>query len=1236
VARAWSQAEFVDDKKELGSSLFERVSDVIGVNSVAFVVGSDGLWGRQDGQEVQEESVDVASPLLASSSVIRVGGAVATVLIDCGATHSILSEAWALQAELPLEATQSFMTTQYANEVARLEPLVRARKVELMFHGATGDVRVWGDFVVSKHLTAYDCVLGMPLLAGLSRKHALHIRFDSNELIMQQTADSPPITVVLRWQGERTVPIEFSSLNHMEVSVTAGEKVSARARLLEEELFTAYADRFDKVTAHEPSKFPFVHGIEFKDEQSVLNPSLVRYSVPLEDIDALKVMLDDWLARGIVTRSQSRFCSPAFLLNKKTVDPVTGRPEKRLVVDYRILNSQIKYDAGNLMPLRGEDMARVLSGYKIFSVMDIREGFYHVELARDSRAYTAFALPGGLGSFEWTRCPFGLSTSPTAFAQNLHAILADVKLKYPRQIQIFVDDIVVAAQTLEENYVIVKEIWDCFRVADVKLNKKKVHLFRSQVEFLGYVIQHDKISMSARAQEVDSFPTPQTKKQLRSFLEFASFFRTFLHRLAHEAAPLYALLGDSVRFEWRQVHQQAFERIKTALLNLPNLYPPSGNRDAVLLLYTDASAVGVSGCLCEVVEGSVRPLGFFSQALKANQCSLSVEDRELYAVVRSLEHFANVIAGQAVRVLCDCKPLVEALVRHKLESEKAKRFVSRLLQHRVVIQHHEGISNRADYLSRVFKPSVGDVAWEPVQVAVDARQVTVGLGLDTAQWVKAYQEDQLTKEIIGVLGDPRTEDHMWRKKYEIEDGLLFLRARGAQDRRLFVPDAQDLRQQVLSTSHDSLVAGHGGFLKTMARIRPTWYWPQMKQTVFNYVASCVVCARAKSLAQTKGPGHSLPVPTAPFEEISIDLVTGLPPAKSMLNGKVVTVDAVLTVVDRLTGYTVFVAVPKSCTGLDVANALIQHVFSVHCVTLPVRITSDRDPRWTSAAWRELASALGIHMALSTAHHPESNGACEARNKALGSYLRAMVKGKGDAWPTLLATGAMAINCSKSAAIGSSPAQARFGLVPEFPFRMNGRGSDAKLPDPLEHLREMQVHAWQCAQDAVSDARDREVRGHRSHVPRQLQAGDEVVVSTEVLLPNAKHARSKKLSGRFVGPYKVVRKVHSGAYEVDLPKESRAHRTISVAHLKRVLTTDEFPTRPAAGADEQEALMDYIVEKVLKHRTSKKKGLELRIRWLGYNSDYDSWEPLANFTDADGAVVNTVVIAYFAENGIVWT
>jgi hypothetical protein len=137
-------------------------------------------------------------------------------------------------------------------------------------------------------------------------------------------------------------------------------------------------------------------------------------------------------------------------------------------------------------------------------------------------------------------------------------------------------------------------------------------------------------------------------------------------------------------------------------------------------------------------------------------------------------------------------------------------------------------------------------------------------------------------------------------------------------------------------------------------------WPKLKQSVHRFVAECTVCQQAKP-EHVKSPGllQPLPVPTEPWEMISLDFVEGLPKSHNC--------DVILVIIDRFTKYGHFLPMSHPFIALQVAQLFINSVYRLH--GLPKIIVSDRDKIFTSTLWKELFRLSDTSLHMSSSYHP---------------------------------------------------------------------------------------------------------------------------------------------------------------------------------------------------------------------------------------------------------------------------
>ena len=224
----------------------------------------------------------------------------------------------------------------------------------------------------------------------------------------------------------------------------------------------------------------------------------------------------------------------------------------------------------------------------------------------------------------------------------------------------------------------------------------------------------------------------------------------------------------------------------------------------------------------------------------------------------------------------------------------------------------DALSRREDHAARVADDNKGATVISPSQVC----------SLPIINDIK--------KKIFDALVT-RTETEVYRlckEKGICEEHVSFLYNSSG---RMYVPDDDSLRMHIISSHHDSPVAGHPGYQKTQELIERQYYWPGMASDVHTYVARCDCCAHFKG-SNTKPTSSVVPLQpsTMPWVDVSMDFITDLP----LSNG----FDSILTVVDRFSKETEFILCNKTTTALDTAKLYLFHVWKDH--GLPHTIVSD--------------------------------------------------------------------------------------------------------------------------------------------------------------------------------------------------------------------------------------------------------------------------------------------------------
>lgn len=383
------------------------------------------------------------------------------------------------------------------------------------------------------------------------------------------------------------------------------------------------------------------------------------------------------------------------------------------------------------------------------------------------------------------------------------------------------------------------------------------------------------------------------------------------------------------------------------------------------------------------------------------------------------------------------------------------------------------------------------------------------------------------------LAKRHLEENNEAQHYKFSKGLLYYKD------RLFISAHQDLRQALLKEYHDTPASGHSGTQPTIARIAASFYWPGLHSDVKNYVKHCTVCQHNKYQTQKKlGLLQPLAIPSKVWDELTMDFITHLP---SSFGHTVIWV-----ICDRLTKFVHFIALPPKFTAEDLATRFSVEICRLHGI--PSSIVSDRDPLFLSTFWKELFRVQGTTMKYSTAYHPETDGQTEVVNRTLEAYLRCFVSDHPRRWYKFLHLAEFWHNTTVHSAIQMSPFKALYGRNP--PSLSDYIPGSASVPSLDLSLQNRQEILQLLKNNLTKSRKQMEEQAIKKRRDFTFSVGDLVLLKLQPYRQQTVVRRSsQKLSKRYFGPFKVLRKIGQVAYELDLPSSSRIHPVVHVSLLR---------------------------------------------------------------------------------------
>lgn len=633
---------------------------------------------------------------------------------------------------------------------------------------------------------------------------------------------------------------------------------------------------------------------------------------------------------------------------------------------------------------------------------------------------------------------------------------------------------------------------------------------------------------------------PRSVSELRSCLGTFGFWRQYIPRYAHITAPLTALTRKNVSWCWGEEQQTAFDALKLAMSQTVALKHPDTSK--AFIVVTDASDFAVGASLEQLDDqGRQRPCQYWSHSMNAAERNYPTHERELLAIVLALRTWRHLLLGSEFTIQCntDHRPLQHFLRQSNL-SPRQVRWQTFLSEYNLEIAYVPGATNNfADGLSR--RP--------------DLRLMAVAAMAPYDGWLQriqaAYKNDQPTQALIKRARN-NTSVRTKSDHYTLLHGILYWSAQGTM--RVYVPDYQRLRARLIVEFHDLPIAGHFGWRKSHAALAQHYYWPRMAEDVHRYVLQCPTCQRVKPTRQPKPPLQPLEVPSRPFEQITLDWLSGFPANEQ---GH----DSVLNIVDKFSKWAIIIPCDKHMNTKELSNVLYERVFA--WIGLPSSIVGDRDTRLTAAQMRGLAKALGLKLKLSVAYHPQTDGQTEQFHSTLLQVLRAFVNKYHTDWAQHIPAVLYAYHNTIHSSTGYTPHRLLFGWCPRdlrAPLSSVLDDVDADVEQWLQDRK----HELQQAQLSLEAAREAMLRAHRTiGTPHVYRSGDFVKVSTRVLPMRSTSTQVPKLQPKYIGPFTVL-SARDKVVELQLP------RSYELVHNK----FNVEDVRPWLHSEDRELDVDY--------------------------------------------------------------
>lgn len=784
--------------------------------------------------------------------------------------------------------------------------------------------------------------------------------------------------------------------------------------------------------------------------------------------------LDELLEKNVIRPSESEYASPIVLTKKKN-------GEMRMCVDYRKLNALMARDNYPLPVI--EDQLDVLEGKVYFTSLDLKDGFYHINVAAESIKFTAFTTPFGL--FEFLKCPFGVKPAPANFTRYVNKVLD--KFIRSGEVVVFIDDFVIATVTLERHLEVLQEIFEVCVKNKLQLRIDKCKFLFKEIEYLGYKISKEGIRPTNRGIEaVLNFPIATNVKEIRSFIGLCSFFRRFIENFAIIAKPLYDLLRKDAKFRFGEKELEAFETLRIKLTEAPilSLY----NHKHETELHCDASSIGFGAVLMQRKSDSrFHPVFYFSKRTTEVESKYHSFELETLAIVYALRRFRIYLYGIEFKIVTDCNSLTQALKKKDI-NPRIQRWALEFQEYDYTLEHREGSKmSHVDGLSR----SNGILVIED-----NSFEFSLALCQGRDAKIKALFKELEQKE---------------HKIFELRNGLIY-KKRG-ENLLFYVP--RDMEPNILYKYHDEM--GHIGIDKVCEIVQRHYWFPNLKKKVTTHVRNCLKCiAFSPTSGKVERKLHGESKEGTPFEVMHIDH-TG------PIDNRVVAKKYIFVTIDAFTKFVKLYAT-KTTNSREVIECL-KHYFTHY--SKPKKIVSDRGSAFTSAEFLEFVTEYGVqHVKIATAS-PQANGQVERVNRVLKAMLSKLTDNDlGKKWYKVLNDAEYSINNTISRATAETPSRLLFGVD------QRGEVTD----EVREFLKENINTQKRDFTEMREKARGQIVKSqeyNKTQYDRKHKDMHNYKVDDWVMIRNFESTAGvpHKLIPRFRGPYQIIKTLRNDRYVV---------------------------------------------------------------------------------------------------------
>jgi len=569
--------------------------------------------------------------------------------------------------------------------------------------------------------------------------------------------------------------------------------------------------------------------------------------------------------------------------------------------------------------------------------------------------------------YKYTVMLFELKNALTTFQR----LINDMLREYLNDFAItYLNDILIYSDDLKMHRSHVHKVLKKLNKRTLYVKKSKSKFKAKKIKFLNYIIQSEQIKKnSKKTNTVSNWPPPKWVKKVQAFLELMNYYWKFVSNYAKIAEPLTQLTCKNKKWHWDKKQKNVFHTLKKSLNRTAHLRILNSTCEKILK--TNASDFTVSACLYQIKNEQQRLIVYQSRKLSESEKRYEVHDKELLAIVKALQEWRPYLTDteKSIQIYTDHKNLRNFATTKQLNQQQVC-WAKQLADYEFQIHYKKNNENdEADTLSK--QPDHEGVKKIHIKILSEDDKEILTKGLTATYKVK--QTLLTDEELIQVCHNNKADEHLEVKRTE---NLI--------QRRHNVSD--------------------------------------LKDQITEYIIKCNSCHRNKIQRNKRyDEVTQLNTSNAPWESVTMNFITKLLTSKNLAWG--VKFNSILTIVDRLIKYTMFISFKKTVTASVLTYIILQELINNHGLSKEFII--NRDKLFMSKFWEMLTAELKINQKMLTTYHPQTDGQSKQMNQTVKTYLRHYVNKNQNNWVQLLLTAQFAYNNTQNETTEETPFQANY-------------------------------------------------------------------------------------------------------------------------------------------------------------------------------------------------------------------